>query len=273
MTLIIIAIVLLLYVYKAFRRPQEVRDERNHPIKINFFPAFPKGLLIVSIALLSLSITRARVFRIVGTSMILVFTLLIFKAYIDKPFAIKHLNPARFIPVVSNIVVPITGIVVFPQYPEISRFFFSVGLLFRLALFILFLNRAIFHHPLPQKLLPTLTILMAPPAIGMIAYTKLQGSTDTFSSGLFFVGCFLLLFLLINVKKFLNVKFYLSWWAYSFPLAAMTLSHILMYHDTEQMLWKRSSLILSVSLGIVMLLLIVRTIQNISNKTICVEEE
>lgn len=42
-------------------------------------------------------------------------------------------------------------------------------------MFILIMNRIIFHNPMPQKLIPTLVILMAPPAIAFMSYTKLVG--------------------------------------------------------------------------------------------------
>jgi len=50
---------------------------------------------------------------------------------------------------------------------------FAVGFILWCVLFTVIMNRIIFHNPLPQKLLPTLFILIAPPAIGFISYTTL----------------------------------------------------------------------------------------------------
>ncbi len=260
----------IIYTYKIIKFPTEVKKERNHPIKINFFPTFPKGLLILSIAFIPVSIIAAKYLWIAGAIINLVLTLLIFKAYIDKPFEIKHINPARFIPIVTNIVIPITWIAVFPQYSEISRFFFSIWIIFWLVLFIIFFYRAIFHHPLTNKLLPTFAILMAPPAIGCIAYVKLNWSIDNFSNILFYLSGFLFLFILTNIEKFLKIKFYLSRWAYSFPMAALTLVNFLMYHETHQIFFKYTSIFLSIILTVIVILLIRKTIANIKNHTICI---
>jgi tellurite resistance protein len=97
-----------MYILKLFYFPQEVKKEFFHPVKINFFPAFPKGLLIVSIAFLTIASGVSKVLWIVGASINLLLTLFIFREYINKAFDIKHINPAWFIPVVTNIVVPIT---------------------------------------------------------------------------------------------------------------------------------------------------------------------
>jgi tellurite resistance protein len=44
-----------------------------------------------------------------------------------------------------------------------------------LVLFTIIMNRIIFHNPLPQKLLPTLIILIAPPAVAMLSLASLHG--------------------------------------------------------------------------------------------------
>ncbi|MDZ7809277.1 MAG: hypothetical protein U5L11_02915 [Arhodomonas sp.] len=57
-----------------------------------------------------------------------------------------------------------------------SWFFFSVGLLFWIVLTDhRRLPRMIFHQPLPARLMPTLSILVAPPAAGFLSYLRLTG--------------------------------------------------------------------------------------------------
>jgi tellurite resistance protein len=48
-------------------------------------------------------------------------------------------------------------------------------------LFAIILNRIIFHNQFAPKFMPTLFILIAPPAIGFISYIKLTGSLDFFA--------------------------------------------------------------------------------------------
>jgi len=273
-TITVLSIISVVYILKMIFFWDEVKKEFYHPVKINFFPAFPKWLLILSIVFLGISIPTAKVLWIVWAGMNLILTLWIFSIYINKPFEIKHINPAWFIPIVTNVVVPITWMTIFPQYEEISWFFFSIWLIFWLLIFFIFMYRIIFHHPLPQKLLPTLVILIAPPSIGFISYVKLTGGVlSPFALILFYLAVFLFLLLLVDVKKFFKIKFYLSRWAYSFPLAAFTLANVLMFHSTKNIAWKYSSTVLTIILVFVIILLLIKTFYAIKQKSLCIEEE
>ena len=98
------------------------------------------------------------------------------------------MNPLWFLPIVGNLILPIAGVHLFNI--EISWFFFSVGFVLWIIMFILIMNRIIFHNPMPQKLIPTLVILMAPPAITFMSYTKLVGELDAFSRILYYTSIF-----------------------------------------------------------------------------------
>ena len=78
-----------------------------------------------------------------------------------------------------------------------------------------------------------LFILVAPPAVGFIAYLQLAGELDAFARLLYYSALFTALLLLWNLKIFLRLPFFLSWWAYSFPTAAFTVASVLMYQHTE----------------------------------------
>jgi tellurite resistance protein len=88
-----------------------------------------------------------------------------------KDMDIKSMNPLWFLPIVGNMIAPIAGVKL--GYTEFSLFMFSIGFILWGVLFTVIINRIIFHNSLPQKLLPTLFILIAPPAIGFISYTTL----------------------------------------------------------------------------------------------------
>lgn len=115
-------------------------------------------------------------------------TLLIVSCWITKNYEIAHSNPAWFLPVVGNIIVPIFGVDV--VHKEISWFFFSVELSFWLLLFTIIVYRIIFDHQLAEKFIPTLFILIAPPAVGFVSYLKLVGHVDGFARILLYLAFF-----------------------------------------------------------------------------------
>ena len=109
-------------------------------------------------------------------------------------------------------------------YLEPSWFFFSVGIFFWPILLALILYRLFFHEPLPQRLAPTIFILLAPPAVGFLAYLRLTDSFDAFARVLFYVMLLTLLLLATKLPHFARLPFFPSSWAYSFPLAAATVA-------------------------------------------------
>jgi len=83
------------------------------------------------------------------------------------------------------------------------------------------------------------------------------------------------LFILITaqVGLFSKIKFYLSWWAYSFPIVSLVVATILMYHETSIGLFLYLSAGLLVLLIGVVILLSLKTIIAIKDKSLCIEED
>lgn len=220
------------YGTKFKRYADAVHDEFGHPIKLNFFPAISISLALLGTALQDSATGLATILWWLGAALNLIFTLHVMSQWLlSRRFDVEHIGPVWFIPVVGNIVMPIGGVAL--ASIELSWFFFSVGLVHWLVLLTLIFKRKIFHSSLPPKLIPTLFILIAPPAVGFIAYLQLVGELDAFARLLYYSALFTALLLLWNLKIFLRLPFFLSWWAYSFPTAAFTVASILMYQHTE----------------------------------------
>jgi tellurite resistance protein len=259
------------YGAKALRHPQAVAKEFAHPVKLNFFPTISISLLLLAVVALPYATAVSLVLWAVGAALHLAFTLAVMGIWIrHTKFEVVHTNPAWFIPVVGNIIVPIAGVA--HGYTEVSWFFFSVGLVFWVVLLTLVVYRVIFHPPLPERLLPTLFILIAPPAVGFIAWSELAGGLDAFARVLYYVGLFLTLLLAVQWRMFARLKFALSWWAYSFPLAAITLATLRMQRLTEAAGFRPLAWLLLAVLTVVLAGLVARTALAVKRGEICVEE-
>jgi tellurite resistance protein len=268
--LALFALLVLIYAAKWAGHPAAVRAELAHPVKLNFFPATSISLLLLSVAFLADLPALARAFWLGGAALHLAFTLYVMNSWIHHThYQITHANPAWFIPVVGNVIVPVAGVNFAPA--ELSWFFFSIGIVFWLALFTIVLYRLFFHEPLPARLTPTLFILIAPPAVGFIAYLKLAGELDAFARILYYMALFLTLLLASNAARFFRLPFFLSAWAYSFPLAAITIATLAM---TERVggAFTGISLVLLGVLSLVLIVLTVRTVMAIGRGEICQPE-
>lgn len=248
-----------------------IRQEFAHPIRLNFFPAISISLMLLGTAFADTTPYTAAGIWICGALLHVAFTLVVMSSWIHHTrYEIKHANPAWFIPVVGNIVAPIGGAVFAPA--EVSWFFFSIGIVFWLVLMTIVMNRLFFHEPLPERLTPTLFILIAPPAVGCIAWVRLHGGQiDDFARILYHAALFLTLLLASNALRFLRLRFFLSTWAYSFPLAAMTIATLLMAEQGGGLFVPLAWGLLAI-LSVVLALLTARTAHGILRGEICVPE-
>ena len=125
-----------------------------------------------------------------------------------------------------------------------------------------------FNNPMPEKLMPTLFLLIAPPAVGFVAYMRLTGDLDYFARVLYFSGLFLTLLLLIQVKRFSKLQFFLSWWAYSFSIAAITIASFHMYETTQIQMYLYIGSGLLALLTLIVIYLLIRTVSAVINNEI-----
>ncbi len=264
--------VFIAYGIKLLKFPQAVVHEFNHPIRLSFFPASSIGLILLATASLPHTPTLAFWLWSVGIAVQLVFTLIILSTWMHhERFQVQHSNPAWFIPIVGNILVPIAGVEL--GYMEVSWFFYSIGLVMWLPLLAVLLNRFFFHPMLPSKLLPTLFILIAPPAVGFISWLKLHhGLLDDTGRILYYFALFTTLLMATQYKHFMKVSFALPWWAYSFPVAAITIATMIMQEKVGGIFFEIMSLVFYGLLVILLFTLVYKTLYAMKHKHICVPE-
>jgi tellurite resistance protein len=219
---VLLLALLAIYALKAVRYPGQVGGEWNHPVRLSFFPAANISVLLLSLLLQDVSPGLSAVLWIAGAAVQAVLTVVIVSAWIShRPFAHPALSPAWFIPAVANVIVPLGGVHL--GLAEVSWYFFSVGLLFWLVLLTLVFNRLVFHDPLPGKLRPTLVILIAPPSVALLAWFELNGGqVDAMAQILLNLALFFAALVAVQVPALLRLPFAMSFWALSFPLAALT---------------------------------------------------
>ena len=268
-TLLVFATLLAFYLLKLLRYPEAVKNEFNHPVMSAFAPTISISLLLLALCMLPLAPRFAAGLWAAGAALHLVLSLHIVRSWIHKEhFQIQHINPAWFIPAVGNVVAPLAGVPL--GQVELSWFFFGIGISFWVILLVIVFYRMLFHDPLPPMLLPTLFILIAPPAVGFLSYVKLiGGDIDAFARVLYYLALFFTLLMLIELPRFLKLPFFLSWWAYSFPSAAMTTATFVMAEKVGGAFFQWLALIMLAGLSVLIVWLAINTVRAIGQKKIC----
>jgi tellurite resistance protein len=273
-TAVVYLAILVAYLAKLARHPGAVRAELHHPVRLAFMPTSAIALLLLATAADPYLPHVAGALWWAGVLTQLPMTLYVLSAWISRPaFGLQHITPAWFIPVVGNLVVPLAGAEHGPA--ELSWFFFSFGLVFWAALLPLVLTRLFIHEqPIPPQLLPTLAVLLAPPAVAFLDYLRMEpDGFGTFARVLYYTALFFGLLVLAQFATLRRVPFFLSWWAYSFPLAALTAATVVM----AAALGKPAALValswvLLAGLSLLLVTLAVRTAAAMAGGRICVPE-
>lgn len=270
LTTILFGYLTLLYGWKWSIFPDAVKAEFFHPVRMHFFPTVSISFLLISIGYYNYLPALAIPFWFVGAILHTFLTFYIFSYWIRHNFEIQHANPAWFIPIVGNVIIPIVGVDTIGNLP--AMFFFISGMFFWIILLTIILYRIIFHHQLPDKFIPTLFILIAPPAIGFISYLRIAQSMDMLAYALLYIGYFFTILLFFMGSSFWRIKFFVSWWAFTFPLAAITIASLVAYQATRHSFYAAISVaLLSVTI-VVIGLVSIATIQQIRLRAICVQE-
>ncbi len=266
----IFASVSLIYLVKLISYPKAVLNEWKHPVRINFFSAVSISMLMLAIITRHDFPTMGAWFWYAGAAMHTYMTLYTISFWINHNQEIAHSNPAWFIPIVGNVLIPVGGIGLASKMVLI--YFFSVGVFFWIIFLSIVLNRVIFHHQLAQKFLPTLFIMLAPPAVAFIAYFKLYHTIDMFAHFLYSIALFFTFMLAFMFRRFLGLKYFISWWAFIFPLAAMAIAAMLMYHKMHDSFNLYLSYAMMGVATLMTLVVLYQTIVHMFKKEICIQE-
>lgn len=222
----VFSLLFICFTLKALRHPDALKAEWAHPVKLTFFPAASISVLLMATFLFDTHPEIARPIWVIGAAAQGVLTLVVISAWIShRAFGPGQLSPAWFIPAVGNVMAPLGGIAL--GYVELSWYFFAVGILFWLVLLTIVFNRLIFHDPMPGKLRPTIVILVAPPTLAFLAWVQFHGGdVDVTARLLINMGYFFLGLVVLQLPALLRLPFALSFWALSFPLAAITIASL-----------------------------------------------
>ncbi len=262
---------LLIYSLKMIRYPNEVKSEFVHKIKINFFSTISISFLLVSIAFLGYLPMLSLVLWYVGVVAHIILTFHTVAFWITSTFELHHVNPSWFIPIVGNLIIPVVGVDLVPLW--LNMYFFITGVFFWIILFSIVLYRLIFHHQLAAKFIPTLFILIAPPAVIFISYFRMFMNVDFFSLSMLMLAFFFFGLFLFLIKDFFKINFFLSWWAYTFPISAFSIALMMAFQVTDMHIFKYTGALFLILTIVLITIVLYFTAKNVIKGKICVVED
>jgi tellurite resistance protein len=211
------------YGTKLILHPREVIAEYTHPVMNSFFATVAIGILLLSSFLRAYSAVLGQTVWIGGTALTFVIAYAAMQRFFGRQHKSEDTLPALLIPGVATLDITVTGSdMPYRWAHEVNMLAFAVGSILASILIVLIVSRLRHHEALPAPMRPSMLILIAPFAVGFLAYTNLIGQIDIFASSLFYFAFFLLFLLAPKVFRG-GIPFGVSW-AIGFPLAAFSIA-------------------------------------------------
>jgi tellurite resistance protein len=219
------------------RYPQALADDLQHPVRHAFVAALPVSLLLlaaVGVAFDGPHGTGALLWRVVwwlGSLLQIGVSLWVLGRWL-APGAHPQpgqgpgsaglwpgITPVLLIAVVGNVVAPLAGVPLGIEGWSLAQL--AIGVFLWPVVFTLILVRRIAHSPLPERMMPSWFITLAPPSVIGLSMVQLQAPL-ALVQGLWGIALFIALLLLPVARRVAAQPFGLPCWALSFPLAAFT---------------------------------------------------
>lgn len=257
-------LVTAVYGMKVLRHWPQVVEEFMHPISGSFFGTFTIALLLLSAVVTVYSRTAAEVIWVGGVVLTIAMAYISFSRLLGQKVNILHATPAWIIPGVGVLDIPVTSAdIPFPWVHQVNILSFAIGAVLALILLILIFARLIYQEPIPKKLTPSLMILLAPFSVGFLGYVDgiRHQHIDLFASMLFYFGLFLFTVLYFRVFFRKGLTFGPTWWAVSFPMAALANSSLVYAAHLHTEFMSSVSLFLLGLVSITIAWLIFRSVQ------------
>ncbi|MFO1336344.1 MAG: SLAC1 anion channel family protein [Piscinibacter sp.] len=225
------------------RHAQALREDLAHPVRHTFFAAIPVSALLLAtlaVALFGPAAPGADALWWAASLAQFGVTLWVLAKWISGPAGgANHkpnwgaVTPVLFIPIVGNVLAPLAGVPL--GHGAWASAQFGLGLLFWPLVLVLNFVRIAQAGLMPERLLPTLFIFAAPPAVVGVAALQ-YGAGAPLVWMLWGMALFQAAWAATQARRIAMLPFGLPHWGMSFPLAALAVL-TLRLADTPEGRW------------------------------------
>jgi tellurite resistance protein len=210
---------------RARRHPEAWAEDLRHPVRHPFVAAIPISLLLLAtlaVALLGPGPLAGGVWWLASLAQLATTVWVLSRWWRGNQaggLQWAGLTPVLFIPVVGNVLVPLAGVPL--GFEAWAAAQFGIGLLFWPVVLVLIAVRVAVQGSWPERLRPSVFIVIAPPAVVGLALLQF-GAPVLLAWGCWGLAMFGLLWAATQARAMAALPFGLPHWAMSFPLAALT---------------------------------------------------
>ncbi|MES2149606.1 MAG: SLAC1 anion channel family protein [Pseudomonadota bacterium] len=262
-SLVVFSVLALSYVIKSLRYPDLVRKEFSHPVIGNFFGTVGISILLLSSVIGVYSTVAQLVVWLIGVIVTLVLSGVMISRLLDGNGSPTSVVPAWLIAGVGSLDIVVAGGGFTSAWAhEVNLLAAAIGSVSAVVFFVLIFSRLVHHEPLAAGMRPSKMILVAPFAVGFIAYVNLAQKVDMFASLLFYFGLFM--FVIVSYRLLLKpATFSPNWWAIGFPMAALSNAALMYWNAVGGPVLGVIAILLFLLLTVSILVLSIRTMHTL----------
>jgi tellurite resistance protein TehA-like permease len=223
----LMALVSFIYLLKVVFYFEAVRREFHHPIRVNFFFAPWIACLFLAKGLPEhvTALHHAVWYQLMAP--ILLLDLKMYGQWMSGgEWRLSRVaSPTSHLAVVGNFVGALLGARMGLREPAL--FFFAVGTVHYVVLFVTLYQRLPTNVPLPRDLHPVFFLFVATPSVASVAWARISDEFGLGARVAYYVALFLYASLVARVSFFFRgVRFSLAWWAYTFPVTSAAIATV-----------------------------------------------
>lgn len=258
--MLLFAVLSLSYLNKLFRYPDLVMREFSHPVMGSFFGTVGISILLLSSVVSSYSSAVQLIVWAIGAAVTLALSVVMISRLLNGNAAPASVVPAWLIAGVGSLDIVVTGGALPAQWThEVNLLAAAIGGVSAIVFFVLIFSRLVHQEPLAEGMRPSKMILIAPFAVGFIAYVNLVQKVDMFAALLFYFALFL--FVIVCYRLAMKpAPFSPAWWAIGFPMAALANSALMYANSVGGMALGFIAVLLLILLTVSIAVLSVRTV-------------
>lgn len=216
-------IILILMILKVVLYPQDVKNDFKNPVIVSSSGTFSMSLMILSTYLIPIIPNIAYSVWIIGITLHILLMIYFTYHFIIHDFDISTVYPSYWIVFIGITMAAITSHA--HSIEEIGFFFFIIGFVAMLITLPLVIYRYIKDSDIPDMNKPLICIFTAVLSILIVGYLNSSQSISTgFIMSLYSIACVFYIFALSKFIQYLNLDFYPSFSAFTFPFVISALA-------------------------------------------------
>jgi len=208
------------HLIRGARSGERLTSQLRHPAQGPIAALAPVTAMLLAADLFTWSPGGGRVVFLLALAAAAILAAWLFASWFEGRLELESMHPGYLLPTVAPGLVG-ADVAHAVGYHGLAWALFGVGTFFAVILTAIVLLRLTFRAALPDALVPTTAILLAPPAVAGIAWFSLNGHVaDPVAQAIAGLGVLLVLVQAAMVPRYRRLRFTVGFWSFTFPLAA-----------------------------------------------------